>query len=322
VTYGFAKLAEIYVNEIVRLHGVPISIVSDRGPQFTSQFWVKFQEALGTNIQLSTAFHPQIDGQSERTIQILEDMLRACVIDFGIGWSKYLSLVEFAYNNSYQASIDMAPYEALYGRKCRSPVCWYEVGERRLMGPELIQITSDKIKVIRDKLLTAQSRQKNYADKRRRNLEFSVGDNVFLKVSPTKGIFRFGKKGKLSPRFIGPFEILERVGVVAYRLALPPNLSSIHPVFHVSMLRKYLSDPSHVLEVQPVELRKDMTYEVQPIKIVDRQVRKLRSKDITSVKVVWSGHPREEATWELEEEMLNKYPFLFELDGKTSFLKV
>jgi hypothetical protein len=249
-------------------------------------------------------------------------MLRACVIDFGVGWSKYLSLVEFAYNNSYQASIDMAPYEALYGRKCRSPVCWYEVGERRLMGPELIQITSDKIKVIRDKLQTAQSRQKNYADKRRCNLEFSVGDNVFLKVSPTKGIFRFGKKEKLSPRFIGPFEILERVGVVTYRLALPPNLSSIHPVFHVSMLRKYLSDPSHVLEVQPVELRKDMTYEVQPIKIVDRQVRKLRSKDIASVKVVWSGHPREEATWELEEEMLNKYPFLFELDGKTSFLKV
>jgi hypothetical protein len=151
-------------------------------------------------------------------------MLRACVIDFGVGWSKYLSLVEFAYNNSYQASIDMAPYEALYGRKCRSPVCWYGVGERRLMGPELIQITSDKIKVIRDKLQTSS----------------------------------VGKKGKLSPRFIRPFEILERVGVVAYRLALPPNLSSIHPVFHVSMLRKYLSDSSHVLEVQPVELREDM----------------------------------------------------------------
>jgi hypothetical protein len=224
VTYGFVKLAEIYVNEIVRLHGVPISIVFDRGPQFTSRVWVKFQEALGTNVQLSTAFHPQTDGQSERTIQILEDMLRACVIDFGVGWSKYLSLVEFAYNNSYQASIDMAPYEALYGRKCRSPVCWYGVGERRLMGPELIQITSDKIKVIRDKLQTSS----------------------------------VGKKGKLSPRFIRPFEILERVGVVAYRLALPPNLSSIHPVFHVSMLRKYLSDSSHVLEVQPVELREDM----------------------------------------------------------------
>jgi hypothetical protein len=123
-----------------------------------------------------------------------------------------------------------------------------------------------------------------------------VGDNVFLKVSPTKGIFRFGKKGKLSPRFIVPFEILEKVGVVAYRLALPPNLSSIHLVFHVSMLRKYLSDPSHVMEVQLVELREDMSYEVQPEEIMDRQVRKLRSKDITSVKVKWKGHSREEAT--------------------------
>jgi hypothetical protein len=123
-----------------------------------------------------------------------------------------------------------------------------------------------------------------------------VGDNVFLKVSPTKGIFRFGKKGKLSPRFIVPFEILEKVEVVAYRLALPPNLSSIHLVFHVSMLRKYLSDPSHVLEVQLVELREDMSYEVQPEEIMDRQVRKLRSKDITSVKVKWKGHSREEAT--------------------------
>jgi hypothetical protein len=123
-----------------------------------------------------------------------------------------------------------------------------------------------------------------------------VGDNVFLKVSPTKGIFRFGKKGKLSPRFIVPFEILEKVEVVAYRLALPPNLSSIHLVFHVSMLRKYLSDPSHVMEVQLVELREDMSYEVQPEEIMDRQVRKLRSKDITSVKVKWKGHSREEAT--------------------------
>ncbi|KAL9374753.1 hypothetical protein Peur_031632 [Populus x canadensis] len=285
ITYGYAKLAELFISEIVRLHGVPISIVSDRGPQFTSRFWVKFQEAMGTKVQLSTAFHPQTDGQSERTIQILEDMLRACVMDFGVGWSKFLPLVEFAYNNSYQASIEMAPYEALYGRKCRSPVCWFEVGEKRLMGPELIQITSEKIEVIRKKLQTAQSRQKSYADRRRRDLEFSVGDCVFLKVSPTKGVFRFGKKGKLSPRFIGPYEILERVGAVAYRLALPPNLSAIHPVFHVSMLRKYMSDPSHVLEVHPIELRDDMVYEVQPEAIVDRQVRKLRSKDIASVKV-------------------------------------
>jgi len=148
-------LAELFISEIIQLHGLPISIVSNRGPQFTSRFWVKFQEAMGTKVQLSTAFHPQTDGQFERTIQILEDMLRACVMDFGVGWSKFLPLVEFAYNNSYQASIEMAPYEAFYGRKCRSPVYWFEVGKKRLMGPELIQITSEKIEVIRKKLQTA-----------------------------------------------------------------------------------------------------------------------------------------------------------------------
>jgi hypothetical protein len=234
-------------------------------------------------------------------------MLRACVMDFGVGWSKFLPLVEFAYNNSYQASIEMAPYE---------------VGEKRLIGLELIQITLEKIEVIRKKLQTAQSRKKSYADKRRRDLEFSVGDCVFLKVSPTKGVFKFGKKGKLSPRFIGPYEILERVGAVAYRLALPPNLSGIHPIFHISMLRKYMSDPSHVLEVYPIELRDDMVYEVQPKAIVDRQVRKLRLKDIASVKVKWKGHSREEATWELEDKMREEYPHLFDNLGKYSIFSI
>jgi len=172
--------------------------------------------------------------------------------------------------------------------------------------------------VIRKRLQTAQSRQKSYADKRRRDLEFSVGDCVFLKVSPTKGVFRFGKKGKLSPRFIGPYEILERIGAVAYRLALPPNLSAIHPVFYVFMLRKYMSDPSHVLEVHPVELRDDVTYEVQPETIVDRQVKKLRSKDIASVKVKWKGHSIEEATWELEDKMREEYPHLCDILGTYS----
>ena len=175
-TYGVAKYAQLYIDEIVRLHGVPISIISDRGTQFTSRFWRALQEALGTRVDLSTAFHPQTDGQSERTIQILEDMLRACVMDFGGGWERYLPLAEFAYNNSYQASIQMAPYEALYGRKCRSPIGWFEVGESQLLGPELVQEASEKVKLIRERLLAAQSRQKAYADHRRRELEFSVGD--------------------------------------------------------------------------------------------------------------------------------------------------
>ena len=134
------KLAQLYVEEIVRLHGVPISIVSDRDPRFTSRFLFSLQDAIGNRLHFSTTFHPQTDGQSERTIQTLEDMLRACVIEFKGSWDTHLSLMEFAYNNSYQSSIDMAPFEALYGQKCRTPVCWDEVGERRLIGPELVQI--------------------------------------------------------------------------------------------------------------------------------------------------------------------------------------
>ncbi|EOY08659.1 DNA/RNA polymerases superfamily protein [Theobroma cacao] len=290
-TYGAAQYARVYVDEIVRLHGIPISIVSDRGAQFTSRFWGKLQEALGTKLDFSTAFHPQTDGQSEWTIQTLEDMLRACVIDLGVRWEQYLPLVEFAYNNSFQTSIQMAPFEALYGRRCRSPIGWLEVGERKLLGPEFVQDATEKIHMIRQRMLTAQSRQKSYADNRRRDLEFQVGDHVFLKVSPTKGVMRFGKKGKLSPRYIGPFEILEKVGVVAYRLALPPDLSNIHPVFHVSMLRKYNPDPSHVI----------------------RQVKKLRSKDVASVKVLWRNHTSEEVTWEAEDEMRTKHPHLFDM---------
>jgi hypothetical protein len=238
-------------------------------------------------LDLSIAFHPQTDGQSERTIQILEDMLRACVLDLGGSWDQYLPLMEFAYNNSYQSSIQMAPFEALYGRRCRSPIGWFEAGESKLEGPNMIQDAIEKVKVIQDRLVTAQSRQKSYADKRRRPLEFSVGEHVFLCVSPMKGVLRFGRKGKLSPRFIGPFEILEKVGKVAYRLALPPDLSGVHPVFHVSMLRKYVHDPSHVIQHQTVQLDQNLSYIEQPLAIVDRCVKRLRSKEVASVKVAW-----------------------------------
>ncbi|OMO80899.1 reverse transcriptase [Corchorus capsularis] len=254
-------------------------------------------------------------GQSERTIQIVEDMLRACAIDMKGAWDDHLPLVEFAYNNSYQANIQMAPYEALYGRKCRSPVCWDEVGERKLLGPEIVQQTVDKIQLIRERLRTAQSRQKSYADIRRRTLEFDVGDHVFLKVSPTKGVMRFGVRGKLSPRFIGPFEILEKVGEVAYRLALPPSLSGVHNVFHVSMLRKFTPDPNHVIELAPLPLRADLTYDEQPIKIVDRKEQVLRRRTIPYVKVQWHNHSEREATWELESKIKEKYPELFETNG-------
>ena len=254
------KLAQLYVEEIVRLHGVPISIVSDRDPRFTSRFWSSLQDAMGTRLHFSTFFHPQTDGQSESTIQTLEDMLRACVIDFKGSWDTHLSLMEFAYNNSYQSSIGMAPFEALYGRKCRTPICWDEVGEGRLIGPELVQITLDKIQIVRDRLKIARDRQKSYANKRRRDLQFKVGYRVFLKVSPWKGVLKFGRHKKLRPRYMGPYEIIAIVGPVAYRLDLPLQLSKVHNVFHVSMLRKYIPDPSHVLRDQPVELKDNLTY--------------------------------------------------------------
>jgi hypothetical protein len=313
--YSLIRYARLYMQEIVRLHGVPVSIVSDRDSRFVSRFWGSLQEAMGTKLRFSTAFHPQTDGQSERTIQTLEDMLRACVMEFRGNWDEHLPLIEFAYNNSYQATIGMAPFEALYGRKCRSPLYWDEVGERKLLGPELVQMTADKVKVIREKMATAQSRQKSYADHRRRDLEFEIGDHVFLKVSPWKGVMRFGKKGKLSPRYIGPFEILERIGNVAYRLALPPDLSHVHDVFHVSLLRKYLPDPRHVIHYEPVQIQVDLSYKEQPIEILDRKEKVLRNKVISTVKVLWRNHLVEEATWELEEDMRQRFPHLFNGTG-------
>ena len=161
------------------------------------------------------------------------------------------------------------------------------------------------------KLKTSQSRQKSYADKRRRELEFNVGDQVFLKVSPWKGVMRFGKKGKLSPRYVGPYEIVERIGVAAYRLALPPELSKLHDVFHVSMLRRYFKDPSHILTSPPIELDETLSFEELPVQILDRQVRQLRSKSIPMVKVLWRSSAIEEMTWETEESMRKQYPELF-----------
>ncbi|GJW06338.1 putative reverse transcriptase domain-containing protein [Tanacetum coccineum] len=168
--------AEIATYEVVSRHGVPVSIISDRDSRFTSHFWKSLNEALGTQLDMSTAYHPQTDGQSERTIQTLEDMLRACVIDFGKGWDRHLPLVEFFYNNNYHTSIKVALFEALYGRKCRSPICWAGVGNAQLTGPEIIPETTEKIIQIKKRIQAARDRQKSYADRRRKPLEFEVGD--------------------------------------------------------------------------------------------------------------------------------------------------
>ncbi|XP_070026624.1 uncharacterized protein [Nicotiana sylvestris] len=205
----------------------------------------------------------------------------------------------------------MPPYEALYGRKCRTPLCWNEVGERKFVGPEIVQQTEDKVKIIKDRLKISSDRQKSYADLKRREIEHQVGDKVFLKVSSWKKIMRFGQKGKLSPRFIGPYEILERIGLVAYKLALPPELGKIQNAFHVSMLRKYRSDPSHVLPIESIEVNPDLTYEEEPIQILAHEIKELRNKRIPLVKVLWRNHSGEEATWEREEDMRVQYPHLF-----------
>nr|ABA98022.1 retrotransposon protein, putative, Ty3-gypsy subclass [Oryza sativa Japonica Group] len=237
-TYTGKRLAELYLSRIMCLHGVPKKIVSDRGSQFTSKFWQKLQEKLGTRLNFSTAYHPQTDGQTERVNQILEDMLRACALDFGGAWDKNLPYAEFSYNNSYQASLQMAPFEALYGRKCRTPLFWDQTGERQLFGTEVLAEAEEKVRIIRERLRIAQSRQKSYADNRRRKLTFEAGDYVYLRVTPLRGVHRFQTKGKLAPRFVGPYKILERRGEVAYQLELPSNMIGIHDVFHVSQLKK------------------------------------------------------------------------------------
>ena len=288
-TDKFSTLADIYLKEVVSRHGVPTSIISDRDARFTSELWQAMHKSFGSRLDMSTAYHPQTDGQSERTIQTLEDMLRACVIDFGNGWEKHLPLVEFSYNNSYHTSIQAAPFEALYGRKCRSPLCWAEVGDSQITGPELVVDTTEKIAQIRQRMAAARDRQKSYADKRRKPLEFQVGDRVLLKVSPWKGVVRFGKRGKLNPRYVGPFEIIERIGKVAYKLNLPAELGGVHNVFHVSNLKKCLSDETLIVPLKELTIDDQLRFIEEPVEITDRDIKVLKRTRIPLVRVCWNS---------------------------------
>nr|GEY72021.1 putative reverse transcriptase domain-containing protein [Tanacetum cinerariifolium] len=300
------KLTQLYLKEIVCRHGVSISIISDRDSKFTSRFWRSLQEALGTRLDMSTPYHPKMDGQSERTIQTLEDMLRVCVTDFGGSWDRHLPLVEFSYNNSYHASIKAVPFEVLYGRKCRSPICWSEVGDSQLTGSKLIRETNEKIVQIKNHLLTARSRQKSYADVRHRPLEFNAGDKVMLKVSTWKGVIHFVKRGKLNPMYIGPFKILERVGPVAYKLELPRELQGIYNTFHVSNLKKCLSDESLIIPLDEVQLDDKLYFIEEPTEIMDREVKRLKQSRIPIVKVHWNSRRGPEYTWEREDQTKSK----------------
>ena len=268
VTYSSAKLAELYMERIVCLHGVPKKIISDRGTQFTSHFWQKLHESMDTKLNFSSAYHPQTDGQTERTNQILEDMLRACALQYGTSWDKSLPYAEFSYNNSYQKSLKMAPFEALYGRKCRTPLFWNQTGESQVFGPDVLQLAEKQVQTIRQNLKVAQPRQKSYADTRRRDLAFEIGDFVYLKVSPMKGVKRFHTKGKLSPRYVGPFKIINRRGEVAYQLELPEQLSGVHDVFHVSQLKKCLRVPEEQLPLEELDIRGDLSYKEYPVRIM------------------------------------------------------
>nr|GEW52678.1 putative reverse transcriptase domain-containing protein [Tanacetum cinerariifolium] len=270
------KLTRQYLKEVVSKHGVPVSIISDRDGKFTSHFWKSLNKALGTRLDMSTAYHPETDGQSKRTIQTLKDMLRECVLDFGKGWDKHLPLVEFSYNNSYHTSIKAALFEALYGRKCRSPICWAEVGDRQLTGPEIIHETTKKIVQIKSRIQAARDRQKSYTDIRRKPLEFQVGDKVMLKVSPWKGVILFGKRGKLNPRYIGPFKISARVGTVACRLELPEQLSIVHSTFHVSKLKKCMTDEPLAIPLDEIQVDDKLNFIEEPVEIMDREVKRLK----------------------------------------------
>ncbi|GJZ51155.1 putative reverse transcriptase domain-containing protein [Tanacetum coccineum] len=208
--YSMEKLSRLYIDEIMARDGVSVSTISDQDGRFTSRFWRTLQKALGTRLDMSTAYHPQTDGQSERAIQTLKNMLRACAIDFCGSWDTHLPLAKFSYNNSYHTS-----------NRCE---------------------TTDKLVLIKERLKAVRDRQKSYADNRRKPLEFKVGEQVLLKVSPWKSAIRCGRKSKLALRYVGSFEILERMGPVAYRLRLPQELSSVHDTFHMSNLKKCLAD--------------------------------------------------------------------------------
>ncbi|GJX64318.1 putative reverse transcriptase domain-containing protein [Tanacetum coccineum] len=269
------------------------------------------KSSQGTSLAMSTTYHPETDRQNERTIQTLEDMLHACMIDFGKVWVNHLPLVEFSYNNSYHASIKAAPFEALYGRKCRSPVCWAEVREVQLTGPEIVQETTDKIVQIKQRIQAARDCQKSYADLKRKPMEFQIGDKVMLKVSPWKGVVRFSKRGKLNPSYVGPFKVIERVGSVAYKLELPEELSKVHNTFHVSNLKKCYADEPLAVPLDGLHFDDKLQFVEEPIEIMDREVKRLRKIHVPIVKVRWNSRRVPEFTWEQEDQFKKKYPHLF-----------
>nr|GEW85373.1 putative reverse transcriptase domain-containing protein [Tanacetum cinerariifolium] len=247
------KLEKLYLKEVVTRYGIPVSIICDCYPRYTSNFRRSFQKAMGTRLDMSTAYHLQTKGQSERTIQILEYMLRACVIDFVNGWEGHLPLIDFSYNNSYHDIIKASSFEALYG-KCRSPVCRAEVEDALLIGPGLIHETTERNFQIKQRIQAARDCQKSYAVMRHKPLEFQIGDRVMLKVSPWKGVIHFGKREKLNPRFIGPF-------------------------------KKFLSDEPLAISLDEIHNDDKLHFVEELVEIIDRGVKRLKQSHIPIIKV-------------------------------------
>nr|GEY20735.1 putative reverse transcriptase domain-containing protein [Tanacetum cinerariifolium] len=260
------KLARLYLNRIVARHRIPVSIICDCDRRFTSNFWRSFQKSLGTDISMSTAYHPETDGQREKELSKLS---KTCCA---------------------------APYEALYGQKCRSLVCWDKVGEAQLTGPELIQETTEKIILIKQRIQATQDRQKSYADLKRKPMEFEVRDRVMLKVSPWKGVVRFEKRGKLNPRFVGPFKVLAKVGTIAYRLELPQELSRVHHTFHVSNLKKCYADEPLVMPLEGIHVDDKLQFMEDPVEIMKQEIKRLKRSRILLVKVRWNSRRGPEFT--------------------------
>jgi hypothetical protein len=248
-----------------------------------------------------------MDDQMERVNQKLEHMIRACVLEHQGSWDQNLPWAEFSYNNSYQESLKMAPFEVLYGHRCCTPLNWIELGEKVIFGPDLVEEAEATIRCIQDNLKAAKSRQETYANKRHRPLEFKVGNHVYLRVSPMKGVKWFGVKGKLAPRYIRLFPILEKCGSVAYKLDLPQSLAGVHDIFHVSQLKKCLKAPVDVVLPEVTPLEADLSYHDFTIKVLDQKDRVTRRKTLKFFKIQWSNHSKEEATWESEDFLRSRH---------------
>jgi hypothetical protein len=317
-TYSAKKYVDLYLDRIVRLHRVPMTIISDNGPQFIAHFWEEPHESLGMKLIRSSAYHPQTDGQ--RVNQIVEDMLRACIIHFDKSLDQSLALAEFSYHNSYQSSLKMTPFEAHYGWRYRTPLNWSQARERKFFGQALVEEAEEKVKVIWENIRAAQMRQKGYHDEGKAQREYQVGERVYLKVSPTKGLQRFGVKGKLAPHCIGPFEITKVCGPIAYHIRLPDRLLAIHDVFHVSQLRKCVHEPEiEIIEGANAWIEPDLSLAEHPMRVWNRKERKTRRQKVRMYKIQWSHHIEEEATWETEQFLNTKYLGFLQVRNRMNF---